>query len=167
MIPLIVTIIIHTPLWVWPLYGLLLFLGFRRTRDSMSPLWRVLMLPLAVAALAIFSFVGAGLSALPVMLLGLIFGSVAGSYLEPSTATRRLSDGRVWLRGEWLSFTQILVVLVFRYAINVVPVLAPTLNTSATWHLSTLSVSAILSGLFLGRTVTKLRVYFAGARAAA
>ena len=30
----IVMVITHTPIWVWVLYGLLLFLGIQRTRDS-------------------------------------------------------------------------------------------------------------------------------------
>ncbi|MGE3305042.1 MAG: hypothetical protein AB7I52_03655 [Rhizobiaceae bacterium] len=38
-------IVSHTPLWVWALYALLLFLGFQRTRDSSVALWRALTLP--------------------------------------------------------------------------------------------------------------------------
>jgi len=55
----IVTIIAHTPLWVWGLYVALLFLGLQRTSDSSVPLWHVLILPIAVALLAISSVIGA------------------------------------------------------------------------------------------------------------
>ena len=67
----------------------------------------------------------------------------------------------MWLRGDWLSFTLIVLVLVFRYVINVVAALAPALNADPTWHFSSLFISAALSGLFLGRTGARLRVYLA------
>jgi hypothetical protein len=157
----IVIVAVHTPIWVWPLYCLLLFLGLQRTRDSSVTVLRVLSLPLVVAGLAIWSFIGAGMTGLPVMLLGLALGSAVGWQFERDGATRRLADGKIFLRGEWLSFVQIVVVLVFRYAINVVPFAAPTLNANPIWHMSSLFVSAALSALFLGRTAAKLRVYFA------
>ena len=109
----IATVVIHTPIWVWVLYALLLFLGFQRTRDSTVSLLRVLILPLVVTGLAISSFIIAGPNALPGMLLGLAVGGTAGWLLEPQDATRRLADGRVWLRGEWWSLVQIVVVLAF------------------------------------------------------
>lgn len=153
-------IVVHTPIWVWFLYGLLLFLGLQRTRDSAISLLRVLILPIVVTGLAIVSFVGAGLSGLPAILAGLAIGVPAGWQLEQGRGTRRLADGRLWLQGEWVSFAQIVVMLVFRYAINVVPVVAPVLHANPVWHLGSLFISAVLSALFLGRTAARLRVYF-------
>lgn len=63
--------------------------------------------------------------------------------------------------GEWVSFAQIVAMLVFRYAINVVPVVAPVLHADPIWHWGSLLNSAVLSALFLGRTAARLRVYFA------
>jgi hypothetical protein len=156
----VATIIAHTPIWVWPLYVLLLFLGLQRARDSNVALFRVLILPVIVTLLAILNFVAAGPSALPSMCLGFIIGSASGWLLEPESATRRLPDGKVWLRGEWWTFTLIVFVLIFRYATNIVPFLDPVLNTNPTWHFSTLFISAALSALFLGRTAKRLLVYF-------
>jgi hypothetical protein len=160
-------IVVHTPLWVWALYALLLFLGFQRTRDSAVPLWRVLILPIVVSLLAISSFLGAGPGAVPAMLVGLAIGGAAGWRLERDGATRRLPDGRLWLRGEWWTFAQIVVVLIFRYVINVVPAVAPRLNANPTWHVGTLFLAAALSAVFLGRTAARLRAYFAAAPAKA
>jgi hypothetical protein len=47
----IAAIVIHTPVWVWALYALLLFLGFQRTYDRTVPVWRELVLPLVVGSL--------------------------------------------------------------------------------------------------------------------
>ena len=92
-----------------------------------------------------------------------LIGGAAGWLLEPNGATRRLPDGRVWLRGEWWSLGQIVLVLIFRYVINVVAALDPALHVDLTWHLSTLFFSTALSGLFLGRAAARLRVYLAAA----
>ncbi len=162
----IVMVVSHTPLWVWVLYGLLLFLGLQRTRDRSVSLVRVLILPLVVTGLAVWSFVAAGLAVLPIMVVGVAAGSMAAWQLEPAGATRRLADGKLWLRGEWWSFGQIVVVLVFRYATNVIPILAPDFNANPAWHLGSLFISAALSGLFLGRTAARLTVYFATPAAA-
>jgi hypothetical protein len=160
MLMTLATIISHTPIWVWALYALLLLLGFQRTRDSNVPLYRLLILPLVVTALAVSSSIAAGFSGLPAMLIGLAIGSALGWQLEREGATRRLADGRVQLRGEWLSFSLLVFVLVFRYATIVAALMNPVLGADQTWHLGTHGISAGLSGLFLGRTAARLRVYF-------
>ncbi|MBU1174668.1 MAG: hypothetical protein KKH72_04635 [Alphaproteobacteria bacterium] len=158
-------VITHTPLWVWALYALLLFLGFQRTRDSSVALWRVLILPLVVTLLAILTLIGDWPSALPTMLVGLALGASAGWQIEGDGATRRLPDGRLWLRSEWWSLGQIVLILIFRYAINVVAAMNPVLNANTIWHFSSLLISAALWGVFVGRTAARLRVYFAAAPA--
>jgi hypothetical protein len=161
----IAIIVIHTPLWVWPLYALLIFLGFQRTRDRTLPLWRELILPVVVTILAVLNIVAAGPSSLPAAVLGLAIGGAAAWRLERPDATRRLPDGSIWLRGEWWSLVQIVLVLVFRYATSIVSAMAPALNADMTWHLGTVFTSALLSALFLGRTAARLRVYFSTSRA--
>lgn len=156
-----VIVVIHTPVWVWPLYGMLLFLGFQRTSDSTIALWRMLMLPLVVTLLTTLSVIFAGWSVLPAVLSGLIIGGFSGWHLERPGATRRTLDGRVWLRGEWWSFNLLLLVLVFRYATSVIAGFHPALHTDRTWLLGTIFISTSLSALFIGRTVARLRVYFA------
>jgi hypothetical protein len=157
----IVTIIVHTPLWVWGLYAALLFLGLQRTRDSSVPLWRMLILPIAVALLAISSVIGTSLEGLAAATVGLLVGSGLGWSLEPKDATRRLPDGKLWQRGEWLTLVQIALTLLVRYVTNVVAAMAPVLGANPIWHVSTLLVTALLSGVFLGRVAAKLRIYLA------
>ncbi|MBX3530110.1 MAG: hypothetical protein KF849_05860 [Rhizobiaceae bacterium] len=159
-------IVVHTPIWVWGLYALLLFLGFQRTRDSIVPLRRMLILPSVVALLAISSFVVAGLMALPAIVLGIVIGSTAGWHLESEDAVRRLPDGRIWLRGEWSSFAQLVAVLIFRYAAGVTSAVNPALATTPAWSMGVAFISAALSALFLGRAAARLRTYMATTAAA-
>lgn len=157
----IVTVIAHTPLWVWGLYVALLFLGLQRTRDSTIPLWRMLILPIAVALLAISSVIGASPEGLAAATIGLVLGSGLGWSLEPRDATRRLPGGRLWQRGEWLTLVQIALTLSVRYVTNVVAAMAPVLGANPIWHLGSFLVTALLSGVFLGRVAAKLRIYLA------
>lgn len=141
------------------LYSLLLFLGFQRTRDNTVPLWRMLMLPIVVALLTVSSFVGAGLDGIPAAMIAIAIGSIIGWRLERDGATTRQPDGRIWLRGEWLSFFQLLLVLLLRYSMNVVAFVSPALASHPNWHYGTMSIAVGLSAIFLGRTAARLRVY--------
>lgn len=155
----IITIVSHTPLWVWPLYALLLFLAGQGTRARVVPLFRVLILPVVVTVLTISTGIVAGTNGLPTILVGFTLGSALGFLFERDDSVRRLPDGRVWLRGEWWSFGQLALVLVVRYAIAIVSGMSPMINGDPTWHSGSLLVSTALSAIFLGRTARKLRAY--------
>ena len=149
----IALVIAHTPVWVWCLYAALLLLGLQRSRDSIAPLWRVLVLPVAMTMLAISSGIGAGLGTFSATLLGLAAGTVAGWLVEGRRASRRLLGGKVWLRGEWMTLVQIVAVLIARYVTNVVSATNPILSANPLWHLGAVFVCSLLSGVFLGRAV--------------
>lgn len=153
----IITVVSHTPLWVWPLYCLLLFLAGRGTRARVVPLFRMLILPMVVTVLTISTGVVAGASGLPPILVGFTLGSALGFLFERDDSMRRLPDGRVWLRGEWWSFGQLALVLVVRYAIAIVSAMSPMINNDPTWHSGSLLISTALSAIFLGRTARKLQ----------
>lgn len=163
----ILAIITHTPIWVWALYAVVLFMGYQRTRDRTVAVWRMMAFPVVMIVLALSTMIGAGLGVLPAALVGLAIGGVSGWLLERDGATRRLPDGRMWLRGEWWSFAQIVVILVFRYVIAVTGAMNPVLASDPVFHLGTTLVSSLLSAMILGRTLARLRVYFTAAPVAA
>ena len=109
--PSIFDVLTHTPIWVWAIFLFILAMGYQRTRDRVLPLWRLLLLPAIMALLAISGLAGAGLASLPAILVGIAVGGVSGWLLEREGATRRLPDGRVWLRGEWWSLAQVVFAL--------------------------------------------------------
>jgi hypothetical protein len=165
--PSLLDILVHTPLWVWALYAFVIFMGFQRARDRVVSIWRILLLPVVMGLLALSGIVNAGLGSLPAILVGLVAGGVGGWLMEREGATRRLPDGRAFLRGEWWTFLQVLVILVFRYITSVVGAVNPMLNADPTWHTTTVLISAGLSALFLGRAAARLRVHFTATPSAA
>lgn len=165
--PTILDILTHTPIWVWAIFALVAYMGYQRTRDRTVHLGRLLLLPLAMIVLAVSGMVNAGLSVLPAILVGLVIGGVSGWLLERDGATRRLAGGKVWLRGEWWSLVQVLAIFGFRYTTTVIGAVNPGLGGDLTFHLATALVSSLLSAMILGRTLARLRVYFAAAPVAA
>lgn len=167
IVPTLAAIITHTPIWVWALFAFVFFMGYQRTKDRTVALWRMLLLPLVMALLAMSSWIGAGLGGLPAIVVGVAVGGVAGWLLERDGATRRLPDGRLWLRGEWFSLLQVGLIVVFRYVTAVAGAMNPALGGDPVWHMAVLFVSSLLSAMLIGRVAARLRVYFSAAPAAA
>ena len=163
----ILAIITHTPIWVWALYALVLFMGYQRARDRTVGVWRLMIFPVVMIVLAVTSMVGGGLGVLPAALVGLAIGGVSGWLMERDGATRRLPDGKLWLRGEWWSFAQIVLILIIRYVIAVTGAVNPALAADSVFHLGATFVASLLSAMILGRTLARLRVYFAATPVAA
>ena len=164
---MILAILSHTPIWVWAVFALVIFMGLQRTRDRAMPIWRLLLLPVVMLGLAASSLAGTGASALPAIVVGVMIGGVCGWLLERDGATRRLANGQIWLRGEWLSLVQVVAIFVFRYATSVAVALNPGLADNAAYHLGMALVSSLLSAMILGRTLARLRVYRQSVPAAA
>jgi hypothetical protein len=164
---MIIGILTHTPLYVWAIFALIIFMGYQRTRDRTIQVWRLFIFPVLMIVTAVSGLIGSGLAVLPAVLAGFAVGGVSGWLLEREGATRRLPDGRLWLKGEWWSFAQVLLIFGFRYGLAVVTAVDPTLVADPTVHLVTAFVSSLLSAMVLGRTLARLRVYFTSVPAAA
>jgi len=165
--PTLLDVVTHTPLWVWALFAFVLFMGWQRTRDRIVPLWRLLVLPGLLLVLTVSGWIGAGLDSLPAILVGFAAGGAGGWLLVHDGSARRLEGNRLWLRGDWWSFLQILFILGFRYAATVAGIVNPAFAADPVWHPLTLLISSALTGLFLGRLAARLRVFFSSTPAAA
>ena len=165
--PLIIGILTHTPLYVWAIFALIIFMGYQRTRDRTVQVWRLMIFPAVMILTAVSGLIGAGLNTVPAILAGLAVGGVSGWLLARDGSPRRLPDGKVWLRGEWWSFAQVLLIFGFRYSLAVVTAVNPTLVADPTVHLVAAFVSSLLSAMVLGRTLARLKVYFTSVPAAA
>ena len=167
VVPRVFGFLSHTRLYVWVFFALIAFLGYQRTKDRTVPLWRLLLLPVIMVVLSVSGMIGAGAAVLPAILAGIAVGGVSGWRLEREGATRRLPGGRVWLRGEWWSLVQVLLIFVVHYSLAVTGAINPTLVADPTVHLVPTFVSSLLSAMISGRLLARLRVYFTSAPAAA
>ena len=144
-------IIIHTPLWVWPLLLFVLWLGWRGLRPSVVS-WRLGILPLVGL---INSLVGLVESATPVIAAGswlaaLLAAFPVGYLIGNRRAVRRLSDGRFEAAGGWFSMVFGLSIFAVRYALGVLFGWLPVLKTETLWIMIANGVGGVVAGIGLG-----------------
>ena len=103
---MIVLILSHTPVWVWGLLAALMALGFSQTRERRLSSWRLLMLPLVLLGLGLWSM-APGFRVLPLSALVWLAALGAGVALlagrpAPAGAAWLPAEQRLHLPGSWV-----------------------------------------------------------------
>jgi len=145
-------IVTNTPLWVWPLMTLVVWLGVLGLRSRTLPLWRLAILPVVGLVL---SFAGIGQSPQPALALVAWLAALAvalplGFRLGHRRAVRRLDDGRLEVAGGWFMLVFGLSIFAVRYAMGVVFGMAPALRADPAWIALAGGVGGFVGGIGLG-----------------
>lgn len=150
--PGIMTILTHTPLWVFAVLAVLVILGIRGLRERTVSLWRLLIVPAVFIAWGAASLtVRAG--AAPILLLDWLATAVVG--LAIGWLTTRLNGvmldragGRVRFPGSAVPLLRNLSIFLAKYSLGAAGAIAPGLITTlAPWDIG---VSGLAAGYFLG-----------------
>lgn len=151
-------VLTHTPLWVWAVSALVLWLGYSRTKDRVVPAWRIAVLPVVVLILAVGNLSAEHFAAFALvgMALGAIVGLGIGLAIADHGRTEHLGGGRLKLRGEWLSFAVILLVFAVRYVRGAIMAVDPTLATRPGFQLAVMALSGFSAALLLARSAGRL-----------
>lgn len=157
---MILAILQHTPLWVWALLAGLLVLGWQQSRARAVHPLRLVILPLALAALGASSLI-ASLRHLPwaagLWLLAVAAGALAGSrWLVPAGARWDAAANRLMVPGSLLPLFLILLIFSFKYAVGVYSALAPAAVAAPGFVAGVAVFSGLFSGVFVGRTAMLL-----------
>ena len=145
-------IVRNTPLWVWPLMALVVWLGVLGLRTRTLPLWRLAVLP---AVGLVLSFVGLGQAVQPALALVAWLAALAaalplGDLLGRRRPVRRLEDGRLEIAGGWFMLVFGIGIFAARYALGVVFGMAPSLRAEPAWIAVAGGVGGFVAGLGLG-----------------
>ena len=145
-------IVTNTPLWVWPLMVLVVWLGVLGLRSRTLPLWRLAILP--VVGLVI-SFAGIGQAVQPALafvawLVALAVALPLGDLLGRRRTAHRLDDGRLEIAGGWFMLVFGLSIFAVRYALGVVFGMAPALRADPAWIALAGGVGGFVAGIGLG-----------------
>lgn len=123
----IIDTLTHTPLWVWPLLVYLIARGLKMTHPrevTTRSLWLSPLIAMVLAAHRLHPDI-------PVAMIGLSTGTALGGLavvlLRPARCTRRLSNGKLELAGEWTSLILFMALFGVNYAHGVLEALAPAL----------------------------------------
>ena len=156
-------IVVHTPLWVWPLMAFVLWLGWRGLQPRSLPVGRLAILPLVGLAtslagiaqslqpgLALAGWAAALVAALP---LGWFIGSRLAVRLRPE-------DGRLEVAGGWFVLGFAISIFVVRYTLGVLSGVMPYLRAEPSWIVLSGAVGGIVTGIGMGWLANLLlRVY--------
>jgi len=152
-------ILIHTPLWVFPLFAYLVWQGIKARRPRTTSIWRALIVPMVFIVWGLsrlwsrhdymwplLSWVAAALALMPV-------GLLTTKPLELDHVT-----GQITRPGSYVPLIRNITVFALQYTVAVIAAVDPDGRTLAT--VVGRAISGATTGYFLGRTIALLRQYW-------
>lgn len=158
----IFAILANTPVWVWGVLLVIVFMGLRRTQDRIVTTPRLVLMPLIILGLAVSNFASAAASGMGMTgaALGLMAGIAAGVAIEGRAGAERVRQGVLLIKGEWVSFVVVLAIFLVRYVSIVVSTVDPALAAGDAYHFVTALLSGFFAALTLARTGLRLRLAY-------
>jgi hypothetical protein len=157
--------LIHTPLWVFPLFAYLVWLGIKAMRPRTVTIWRSLIVPAV--------FIVWGLSRLlsrqqDVMWPLLSWGTAAAGLMLVGLLTAKPIEldhatGEIKRPGSVVPLIRNVTVFALQYTVAVIAAVDP--HDATTAAIVGRAISGGTTGYFLGRTIALLRQYFRQRRA--
>jgi hypothetical protein len=150
--------LIHTPLWVFPLFAYLVWQGFKATGPRTTTVWRALIVPLVFivwgliglrhrdSVSPLIAWIAAALALLP---LGL---------LTPRPFELDHATGRIIRPGSRFPLIRNVTVFALQYTVAVIAAVNPGGGTVAA--IVGRAISGATAGYFIGSTVALLRQYW-------
>ena len=156
-----VTVLVHTPAWVWALLAALLVLGLAQTRPRRVSALRATLLPAAMLAWSLWgtlSSFGAGLALLAWMTAMLGAALASASLGAPAGVRWRAAEHGFDLPGSWVPMGLILAIFCIRFAVGANLAQHPGLRNEGSFAIGAGLALGALSGIFTGRALALLRV---------
>lgn len=156
---MILEILKRTPVWVFFLFALLVYIGFQQSRTRTVSPQRLAILPAALLALSLYGVLSAfGTSpfALGVWGAALALAAVAISLVPFPRGVVR-SGNSFQVPGSWVPFALMMVIFFTRYAIAVSLARDPSLRQAAGFVAAVAASYGLPTGYFVARTVNILR----------
>ena len=141
------------PLWVWPLFAGLVFLGLRAARPRRAHVYSVYLMPLfgfiSLLAVARLPLPGLYMPAyLAAYLIGIIFG-----YRIQAWCIVGQKGPRLILRAEWFTLFVLMTVFCCNFLAGSLRAIEPEIYASEMFNIAFPLVVGLCSGSFLGRAL--------------
>lgn len=151
------SILTHSPIWVWPLLVLLLWLGLRASRPrQMRPIMIYLTPMLGLLALRSTATLPAAGAAWSGLALGAVLGLLGGYALQGRWLISRTGP-KVDLAGEWLTLAAMMVLYFTNFALGALRATAPELLAQPSSAAIIAMILGLASGSFAGRAIRTAR----------
>ncbi len=164
-------VITHTPIWVWALLALLVWLGMKQAVTSTIGLRRVTVMPLGMTALSLYGTVSAfGARPGPIvgwLLCALLVAGVAQGIAAPAGTHYDPAARSFTLPGSWTPLALMMGIFATKYVVGVGLAMHPDLAHDTEFALVVGCLYGIFSGMFAGRAARLWRlVHRSGQRVA-
>lgn len=158
---MLIEIIKHTPIWVFILFGSLLFLGYSQTKNREIKLTRIYILPTAMISLSIFGILSA-FGIMPIVLILWFIGAslslIIGLKLSfPKKIEYNNIKKVFYIPGSWLPMFLILVIFFIKYFIGVLIARELPIINQIEFIIIISLLYGFISGIFLSRSIVMLR----------
>ncbi|MGE5148756.1 MAG: hypothetical protein ACM3II_01430, partial [Rhodospirillaceae bacterium] len=147
-----IDIVLHTPLWVWPLLVLVVWLGWLGRKPlTLSPI-RLAVLPLVGLGVTVAGVVQTVMPGLMLggWLVGLLLSLPVGHAVGRRRKVAWQDNGRLWIAGGWFALVFALSIFVVRYALGVSFGVWPELARQPRWIAAAGLAGGVIAGMGLG-----------------
>lgn len=150
----IVNIIGQTPVWVFPLIVVVLWLGSINLRERNVPLRSLFVFPVVMLVMSIGNSIGTSAGpwmALADWLCSAVIGAFVGWQLTQRPRAIEPKSGRVILPGSAVPLIVCIAIFVLRYAFGYLYGRYPDLRADGNYALALIAGGALLGGVMVGR----------------
>jgi hypothetical protein len=159
-----IQILLGTPIWVYPLFILTIWLGVSAARQSTRDMMALLRLPLIFLVWSIASLLmgsNTGMFAILIWLGGASLGAGVGYTLfRTANLVLNAEGGRsVIVPGTWFTLIFSVTIFAINYLFGYLRATAPELLLSAPYFIMMPAISGVSSGVFVGQTAAYARKY--------
>jgi hypothetical protein len=152
-------ILIHTPVWVFPLFVYLVWLGVKGMRPRTTTIWRSLIVPAIFIIWGLSGLVSQSRNdALPLVAwlsAALVLGATGFLLAKPFELDH--TTGEIKRPGSVVPLIRNITIFALQYTVRVIMAIDPDARTTAS--LVGRAVGGAMTGYFLGRTLALLRQY--------
>jgi uncharacterized protein DUF6622 len=152
-------ILIHTPIWVFPLFAYLVWLGIKAMRPRTVTIWRSLIVPAVFIVWGLSRLLGRQDYAWPLVTW---LGAAAALLLVGLLTARPFeldhTTGEIKRPGSVVPLIRNVTVFALQYTVAVIAAVDP--HDATTAAIVGRAISGGTTGYFLGRTIALLRQYF-------
>ena len=155
----ILTVISHTPTWVWLILASLTLTGLLQARQHTVSRLRVVVQPVAMGTLSLWSTTAAfgwHLTVQPLWLVGLAMGLMLNRALILPRSVKALDDGRFAIGGSWIPLALILSIFALRYVASASLAIVPALHHEPAFAAAVSLLYGLPTGLLVGRATRVL-----------
>lgn len=154
--------IARTPIWVWPLFVVVLFLGARNLWTRERPLSQMFILPAMMLIVAVYNLTASSADLTLVIAAFVVsfgIGVGVGWNLVPKKVVALRDRGAVRIPGSVAPLLVVIALLMLRYGIGYTYGRWPAMRADPALALEFSATGALLAGILWGRILCLAQIY--------